>query len=133
MSGLGTRAGLSFLAAAALSSALLFPDRQGCGGCTPRPFPSRRHSRGTRGGELRDIVQRASASRVRELAREHVAEIDQSIRELQNLKGQLEGLLRRKSAVTAGSPHVRFDRKLSPISVPVRVAALTPAPQRQTA
>jgi DNA-binding transcriptional MerR regulator len=41
--------------------------------------------------------------RVRELAREHVTEIDQSIRALQSLKGQLEGLLRRKSTGKPGT------------------------------
>ena len=41
--------------------------------------------------------------RVRQLAREHLAEIDQSIRDLRSLKGQLELLLRRK----AGSNRAR--------------------------
>ena len=41
--------------------------------------------------------------RVRQLARQHVSEIDQNIRDLRTLKGQLELLLRRK----AGSNRAR--------------------------
>ena len=36
--------------------------------------------------------------RVRQLARQHLSEIDQSIRDLRTLKGQLELLLRRKTS-----------------------------------
>ena len=40
--------------------------------------------------------------RVRQLARQHLTEIDQTIRDLRTLKGQLELLLRRKAASNRG-------------------------------
>ncbi len=52
---------------------------------------------------VKELVQLTShgatpCARVRQLAREHLAEIDQSIRDLRTLKGQLELLLRRKAS-----------------------------------
>ncbi len=52
---------------------------------------------------VKELLQLAShgrtpCERVRQLARQHVSEIDQSIRDLRTLKGQLELLLRRKTA-----------------------------------
>lgn len=52
---------------------------------------------------VREILQlashgRAPCERVRQLACQHVSEIDQSIRDLQTLKNQLEQLLRRKAS-----------------------------------
>jgi len=57
---------------------------------------------------VKELLQLAShgrtpCERVRQLAGQHLAEIDQSIRDLQTLKGQLELLLRRK----AGSNRAR--------------------------
>jgi DNA-binding transcriptional MerR regulator len=43
--------------------------------------------------------------RVRQLTRQHVSEIDQNIRDLRTLKGQLELLLRRKTSRT-GARHL---------------------------
>lgn len=52
---------------------------------------------------VKELLQIAShgrtpCERVRQLARQHVSEIDQSIRDLRTLKGQLELLLRRKAS-----------------------------------
>jgi DNA-binding transcriptional MerR regulator len=56
---------------------------------------------------VKELLQLAShgrtpCERVRQLARQHVSEIDQSIRDLRTLKGQLELLLRRKAASNRG-------------------------------
>ncbi|MGH7779276.1 MAG: MerR family DNA-binding protein [Candidatus Binataceae bacterium] len=52
---------------------------------------------------VKELLQLAShgrtpCERVRQLAHQHLGEIDQSIRDLRTLKGQLELLLRRKAA-----------------------------------
>lgn len=52
---------------------------------------------------VKELLQLAShgrtpCERVRQLARQHLNEIDQSMRDLRTLKGQLELLLRRKAA-----------------------------------
>lgn len=52
---------------------------------------------------VKELLQLAShgrtpCERVRQLARQHVSEIDHSIRDLRTLKAQLELLLRRKAA-----------------------------------
>jgi DNA-binding transcriptional MerR regulator len=52
---------------------------------------------------VRELLQLAShgrtpCERVRQLAQQHVSEIDQNIRDLQTLKSQLELLIRRKAA-----------------------------------
>lgn len=71
-------------------------------------FVRRAQSFGMSLDNVKELVQLTShggtpCERVRQLAREHLAEIDQSIRDLRTLKGQLELLLRRK----AGSNRAR--------------------------
>lgn len=56
---------------------------------------------------VKELIQLTShggtpCERVRQLAREHLAEIDQTIGDLRTLKGQLELLLRRKAATNRG-------------------------------
>lgn len=66
-------------------------------------FVRRAQALGMRLKDAQELLQLAEAGRspcrrVRQLARQRVGEIDQRIRELRTLRGQLEQLLRRKPA-----------------------------------